>query len=181
MNILAIGGGGIGRPGKPPYQIKKFDEEIIKMTKKNNPKLLFIPFSQHNLSDAQIYFDVLSKNFNDLECSCDVLFESDLKNQHIIESKINNADIIYVAGGDTLRLMKKLRKYQIDKLLKNAGDRGVVLCGVSAGGICWHKYGNSDTRRYTSDPLKIIKVTGLGFINALFCPHYDAETHRHNP
>ena len=32
MKILAIGGGENGRPGKP-YEIKKFDEEIVKMTK----------------------------------------------------------------------------------------------------------------------------------------------------
>ena len=33
MKIVAIGGGENGRPGKP-YEIKKFDEEIVKFTEK---------------------------------------------------------------------------------------------------------------------------------------------------
>jgi hypothetical protein len=43
MRILAMGGGENGRPGTT-YEIKKFDEEIVKMAGQKNPKLLFIAF-----------------------------------------------------------------------------------------------------------------------------------------
>ena len=53
MRILAMGGGENGRPGKP-YEIKKFDEEIVKMTGKNNPTFLFIAFTQNRLRMRKI-------------------------------------------------------------------------------------------------------------------------------
>ena len=64
------------------------------------------------------------------------------------------------------------------EMLKTAGEKGVILCGISAGAICWHNFGNSDSRRFTSNSTQLIRVTGLGFIPALFCPHYDVESAR---
>ena len=52
MNILAMGGGENGRPGKP-YEVKVFDEEIVKMTGKKNPNLLFIAFTQKSSEGAE--------------------------------------------------------------------------------------------------------------------------------
>lgn len=177
MKIVAIGGGENGRPGKP-YEIKKFDEEIVKMTEKVNPNFLFISFTQSSEEVAENYYNVMNRNFTNLGCTCEHLKEIDLQDMNNVKQKINNADIIYVGGGNTLRLMNILRKYKIDELLKVAGNNGAVLCGVSAGGICWHDYGNSDSRRFTSNSTQLIKVTGLGFISALFCPHYDVESAR---
>ena len=162
MKIVAMGGGENGRPGKP-YEIKVFDEEIVKMTGKKSPNFLFIAFTQKNIEGAEMYYGVISKNFSDLGCKCEHLRERDLSDMNIVENKINNADIIYVGGGNTLRLMNILRKYKIDKMLKNAGDKGAVLCGISAGAICWHNFGNSDSRKFTSNSKQLIKVTGLRF------------------
>lgn len=182
MKIVAIGGGENGRlksdGTRAPYDIKVFDEEIVKLTSKINPNYLFIGFTQAELDSADFYFETMKNNFAALGCMCTHLRETDLNNMEIVKEKINNADIIYVGGGNTLRLMNILRKYKIDILLEEAGNRGCVLCGVSAGAICWHNYGNSDSRKFTSNSDKLIKVTGLGFINALFCPHYDGENHR---
>lgn len=53
-----------------------------------------------------------------------------------------------------------------------------MLCGPSAGAICWFRQGNSDSRKFRNPKAKLIKVTGLGFIDALACPHYDVEKDR---
>jgi dipeptidase E len=45
-----------------------------------------------------------------------------------IRSKIAKADIIYVGGGNTLRMMKMWRKYGVDELLIKAWKRGVIMC-----------------------------------------------------
>ena len=37
------------------------------------------------------------------------------------------------------------REWKLDKLLKKAYDRGVVLSGVSAGAICWFDKGVTDS------------------------------------
>lgn len=177
MKILAMGGGENGRPGKP-YEIKEFDEEIVKMTGRKNPNFLFISFTQKSAEGAEDYYNIINRNFTNLGCKCEHLRENDLQNIETVKSKINNAHIIYVGGGNTLRLMNILRKYKVDEMLKVAGNNGTVLCGISAGGICWCDYGNSDSRRFTSNSTQLIKVTGLGFISALFCPHYDKESAR---
>ena len=177
MKIFAIGGGGIGRKGLP-YEIKKFDEEIVRMAGVENPILLFVGFAQQKVEDAELYFGFINKNFGALGCKCENLREEYLNNSDLLKQKILNANIIYVAGGNTLRLMTILRKHKIDKMLEIAGGNGAVLCGSSAGAICWHAYGNSDSRKYTSNSEKLIKVTGLGFVPALFCPHYDVEISR---
>lgn len=177
MRILAMGGGENGRPGKP-YEIKKFDEEIVKMTGKKNPNFLFIAFTQKSVDSAEDYYNVMYKNFTALGCKCEHLREKDLQDMNIVEKKITEADIIYVGGGNTLRLMNILRKYHIDEMLRLAGESGTILCGISAGAICWHNFGNSDSRKFTSNSAKLIKVTGLGFIPTLYCPHYDNESAR---
>ena len=59
-----------------------------------------------------------------------------------------------------------------------ACNKGIVLSGLSAGAICWFKYGNSDSRRFNNPKANSIRVGGLNLISALFCPHYDVEKER---
>ncbi len=178
--IIAIGGGEIGRPhedgGFYPIETKSIDREIIKQTGKKNPKLLFIGTASH---DSEGYFDVVDKYFSKLGCKVDKLCLIAVKfSKKKIEKKIMSNDIVYVGGGNTLKLMTVWRKMGVDKILKKAYKKGIVLSGVSAGSICWFGYGNSDSRKFTSESDKLLKVTGLGLINALHCPHYDVEKNR---
>ena len=178
MKIVAIGGGHNGSFGKP-YEVKPFDEEIISLTEKKNPNFLFIALTQKDLEIADNYYKRMRLNYGTiLDCKCDYLREPEITDNKIVQDKIKWADIIYVGGGNTLRLMTLLRRHKIDALLKQAAINNKVLCGVSAGAICWCNYGNSDSRKFTSNSDKLIKVTGLGLIDVLFCPHYDAESAR---
>lgn len=176
MKIVAIGGGEIGRPGYP-VETTKIDKEIISLTGKKSPKVLFIPTAS---SDSELYFEVVKKHFGKrLGCKVDVLYlikEKLSKKQ--IEEKVFDSDIVYVGGGNTAKLMKVWRKNGLDKILKKAGDKGIVLAGVSAGSICWFKHGLSDSRKFNNLKAGMIKVSSLGFINALHSPHYDFEPHR---
>jgi len=66
MKIVAIGGGEIGRPGFP-VETTKIDKEIIALTGKKNPRLLFIPTAS---SDSESYYEVVKKHFGKrLGCS----------------------------------------------------------------------------------------------------------------
>ena len=78
---------------------------------------------------------------------------------------ILGADIVYIGGGNTLAMMKRWRELGIDKLLKIAYKRDIVLSGLSAGSICWFKQGLSDSRRFRNPKADLIKVTGIGLIN----------------
>jgi len=173
--IVAIGGGEIGRPGFP-IETTKIDKEIIKLTNKKNPVLLFIPTAS---GDSEGYFATVEKYFGKkLGCKTNVLYLTKAKlSKEQIRSKILSADIIYVGGGNTFKMMKIWKKFGIDKILQEAHKKG-VLSGLSAGAICWFKYGNSDSRKMKNPKAPLIKVSGLNFIPALLCPHYDFEKDR---
>lgn len=178
--IIALGGGEMGRPKKEggfyPMETIAIDKEIVVSSGKKHPKLLFIPTAS---SDSESYFDVVKKYFSKLGCSVSALYLiKDKLSKREIERKILSSDIIYVGGGNTLKMMIIWRRLGVDKILKKAHNKGIVLSGISAGAICWFKFGNSDSRLFTSNTKQLIKVTGLGFYDALICPHYDEEVHR---
>ncbi len=174
--IIAIGGGEIGRPGFP-VETTRIDKEIIKLTGKKNPKLLFIPTAS---ADSESYYSTVEKHFGKrLGCKTDVLhLIKDALSRKEIEDKIFKSDIIYVGGGNTLKMMKIWRKSKVDEILLKAYGKGIVLSGISAGSICWFKFGNSDSKKFIDPNASLIKVAGLGLINALNCPHYDFEAYR---
>jgi len=178
--IIALGGGEIGRPKKEggfyPVETIAIDKEIIAQSGKKRPNLLFIPTAS---SDSQSYFEIVKKHFSKLGCKPDVLYLIKTKlSKKQIKNKILSSDIIYVGGGNTLKMMNLWRKLGVDKILKKAHNKGIVLSGISAGAICWFKFGNSDSRLFTSKSKQLIKVTGLGLFDALICPHYDEEVRR---
>ena len=61
--IIALGGGEIGRPGFP-VETTKIDREIIKLTGKRKPKLLFLPTAS---SDSELYVNVVKKHFGSFD------------------------------------------------------------------------------------------------------------------
>lgn len=170
--IIAIGGGEISKS-----ETLNIDQEIIRFSGKKIPRFLFVPTASH---DALGYIDGITRYFGDqLGCVVDTLcIAHDHLTQKKIRKKILDADIIYVGGGNTLFMMTRWRKLGIDKIFHEALKKDIVLCGISAGSICWFDHGNSDSRKFTSDSKKLIKVRGLGFIDALHCPHYDREPFR---
>jgi len=171
--IVAIGGGEIGRQG---YQIEtqKIDEEIIKLSGKKSPLILFIPTASN---DSQGYISVFENYFGKkLGCKIDVLLLNKHVSKNEIRNKILSSDIVYVGGGNTLKMMTLWRKLGVDKVLKEAWEKGIVMSGLSAGAICWFKFGHSDSQRFTDHPeWNFIKVKALGLFNFIFCPHYHFE------
>ncbi len=169
--IVAIGGGQIRSRAT-----LAIDREIIRLSNKKNPRLLFIPTAR---SDSEIYCKRVRKYFGDfLKCQIDVLLlirETPSKGQ--IRSKISSADIIYVGGGNTLQMMRVWRRLGVDKLLIAAYAKGTVLAGISAGSICWFDSGHSDSMSfYNPRKWKYINVKGLGILPGINCPHYNGRT-----
>ena len=173
--IVVIGGGEIGRPGYP-VETTKLDKEIVKLTGKSHPSLLFLPTAT---SDCDEYVDVVNKHFGKrLGCRVDHLML--IKQRYSIKEltdRILGADIIYIGGGNTLKMMKRWRYLGVDRLLERAFKHGSVLSGVSAGGICWFESGHSDSMQlYGHKEWQYINVKGLGLIRGIHCPHFNSHT-----
>lgn len=169
--IVAIGGGVIRTAGT-----LAIDKEIIRLSEKKHPKLLFIGTA---MSDSERYWKHINTYYGTkLGCKTDVLsLLKEKLSQKEIKEKILGADIIYVGGGNTLKMMRIWRRHGVDKLLRTAWERGIVLCGISAGSICWFESGHSDSMSfYNSKKWKYINVRGLGFLKGNNCPHYNSST-----
>ena len=169
--IVAIGGGELRNS-----ETSAIDREVIRLTGKAQPRALFIPTASYDSVDYWTAFQ--SVYGEDLGCETSVV---NLLDDHPalqqIEEMILSSDLIYVGGGNTLKMMRRWRKLGVDQMLKAAYAKDVVLCGVSAGAICWFNYGHSDSMAfYHPDGWNYIRVKGLGLIDAFGCPHFDSET-----
>lgn len=171
QKFMAIGGSSLNKDA-----ISKIDQRIIEMSGKKNPVILFIPTASR---DDVRYVDRFTDYYQFLGAHVDVLYlYTEKPTAEQIQEKIDRADIIYVGGGNTLRMMNLWRKLGVDTLLQQAWKSGKVLCGTSAGSICWFTSGNSDSRKDNNPAADYINVTALGFIDAMNCPHYDSESDR---
>jgi dipeptidase E len=102
-------------------------------------------------------------------------FES-MPSEQIIDEQLDWADLVYISGGDTDKMMNVWRKYGLDTKLKVRALGGLVLSGISAGAIAPFKWGHSDWEHYHTDDenWEFRKVNGLNLINAAITPHYDS-------
>jgi peptidase E len=91
-----------------------------------------------------------------------------------IRGHLLRQDIIWVDGGSVANLCAVWRVHGVDEILHEAWQSGVVLAGVSAGSICWHQGGSTD-----SFGLELRGFTdGLGWLPYSNGVHYDAEPQR---
>ncbi|MBV8843834.1 MAG: peptidase E [Bryobacterales bacterium] len=169
--IVAIGGGQIRTRGTAAI-----DREIIRLSNRRRPNVLFIPTAS---SDSEAYWEAFREYFGGfLNCRTDVLFlTKDLPSTEQIRTKIFAADIVYVGGGNTLYMMRVWRRLGLDRILKAAYRNGTILAGISAGAICWFDSGHSDSMSfYDAQHWKYMNVRGLGLVSGRHCPHYNGMT-----
>ena len=176
MRIVAIGGGEIGRPGTK-VETTPIDKEIISLSRKKKPRVLFIPTASH---DSEEYIQIVERHFRKrLGCKVKTLLLCGKKiTKREIKERIMSTDIIYVGGGNTLKMLQLWRKLGVDKVLKKATQKEIILSGVSAGAVCWFRYANSDSQKMIDPSADYIRIRCLNFVPLLFCPHFDEEKDR---
>ena len=54
-------------------------------------------------------------------------------------------DVVWVGGGSVVNLLAVWRAHDLDAIFREVWEAGVVLGGVSAGSICWHVGGTTDS------------------------------------
>jgi peptidase E len=91
-----------------------------------------------------------------------------------VEAHLMRQDVIWVSGGSTANLLALWRVHGLDVILRRVWQAGVVLMGVSAGSLCWHVGGTTDSYGPTLRPL----TDGLAFLPYGNSPHHDGEEQR---
>jgi dipeptidase E len=89
-----------------------------------------------------------------------------------VREHLLSQDLIYVGGGSMVNLLAIWRAHGIDEILLDAWRRGIVLCGQSAGAMCWFERGISRSVGTAST------VDGLGAIEGALSVHYHRDPDR---
>lgn len=74
---------------------------------------------------------------------------------HLLEQ-----DVVLVGGGSVVNLMAVWRAHGLAPVMRKCWETGVVLAGWSAGSLCWHVGGPTDSFGNSLDPF----TDGLGFL-----------------
>lgn len=171
-HIVAMGGGGFSMEPDNPL----LDDFILSLSPHNPARVCFIPTAS---ADSAQYLVKFYRAFSGRAIATDLtIFDPPAvprnpSNTSDIASFIADQDILYVGGGNTANLLAIWRVHGLDQLLYEAWCNGTILCGISAGMICWFRDGLTDSFGALA-PLG----DGLGFIEASACPHYDGEPER---
>jgi len=83
-------------------------------------------------------------------------------------------DVIWVGGGSVANLLAVWRVHGLPDVMREAWESGVILAGVSAGSICWHVGGPTDSFGPQLQPV----TDGLGLLPYGNGVHYDSEEQR---
>ncbi len=168
--IIAIGGGELKT--KTTLDIDGFVADLANSRKKGErANGLFIGTASH---DSLPYFNSFRKTYTSVynvkvDLALLVHGEMDLEK---IAQKMKVADFIYVGGGDTMFMLETWQKAGLDKLILEAYDNGTILCGLSAGAICWFSKMFSDSE-YLTKTQDYNVYDGLGLLDGMCCPHYN--------
>lgn len=149
------------------------DDHVLGLTGAERPRVCFVPTAS---GDADHYVVRFYRAFaGRVEASHLSLFRRDRGGGAVegdIAAHLLAQDLIYVGGGSVLSLLGTWRAHGIDRILEECWRSGVVLCGLSAGSLCW--FGEALTA-FHGPPSR---VEGLGLLPWSNCVHYDAEPER---
>ncbi len=169
--IIAIGGGEI--KNKTTLEIDRYISSLAKEhAGENRANALFIGTASH---DSMPYFNSFRKTYTsvfDIKAEVALMVYGEMDASRIAE-KIKKADCIYIGGGDTLFMLEKWRELGIDKLLIDAYNNGTVICGLSAGAICWFNDMYTDYEIMRGKSADYVLKKGLGVLDGCMCPHFD--------
>jgi peptidase E len=163
--IVAMGGGGFSMEPRNP----RLDRYILSLARRASPRVCFVATAA---GDSRDYIRRFHLAFDRLPCRPSelTLFRRDARDP---AKQLLEQDVIYVGGGNTANLLAIWRLHGVDRAMREAWRRGVILCGVSAGMICWFEASVTDS----FGPLRELK-DGLGLLPGSACPHYDGEARR---
>ncbi len=85
-----------------------------------------------------------------------------------------DSDLVWVGGGSVAGLLALWRLHGLDDAMRAAWEAGVVLGGISAGALCWHVGGTTDSFGPDLRPV----TNGLALLPYGCGVHYDSEQQR---
>ncbi len=129
---------------------------------------LFLPTASH---DCMPYYNTFHKVYTGIfDIKTDVALTVGREiDPEKMQKKFAAADFLYIGGGDTVFMLKSWHETGLYPYIQAALARGTLICGLSAGAICWFEEMYSDSvieGEYAMYP-------GLGILKGKISPHYN--------
>jgi dipeptidase E len=163
-----MGGGGFAtEPANPAL-----DRYVLELgrTRRPDPRICLLPTAGGD-SEEQIFRFYAA--FSDEACEPTHLSLFRLGRRPVsLRTHLLEQDVVYVGGGSMMNMLVIWRAHGIDSVMREAWKRGVVLCGQSAGSMCWFERG------ITTSSGRPEPASGLGFLRGSNSVHYHGEPHR---
>lgn len=142
----------------------------LEVTGKDRPKVCLVYTASGDPSD---HYAMSYEAFN--AAGCDVTeLKLFLQPSADPEERLCTSDLVWVGGGSVANLLALWRLHGVDAAMRNAWERGVILAGVSAGSLCWHVGGTTDSFGPELRPV----TDGLALLPYANGVHYDSEAQR---
>ena len=160
-----MGGGGFS--SEPDNLL--LDDHVLAQTGVDRPRVCFLPTASSNIDQYLVKFYPAFTG-RAIPSHLDLF----MRDGTDLRAFVLAQDVIYVGGGNTANMLAIWRVHGLDRILREAWQAGVVMAGLSAGGLCWFECGSTDSFGPGLAPLGDL----LGFVPGAFCPHYDGEALR---
>jgi len=146
------------------------DDYVLSLAGAERPRVCFLPSAS---GDADHYIVRFYRAFSAHRCEAShiSLFRREQGPQDLRRHLLSQ-DLIYVGGGSVISLLGVWQAHGIDVVLREAWERGTVLCGLSAGSLCWFE------QAVTSFHGAPQQVKGLGLLPFSNCVHYEPGSSR---
>ena len=160
-SIVAMGGGGFSMPPDNG----RLDALLLALARERSgrerPRICFVPTAgaDDDWGVARFYGAFARSS----EASHLALFWRTVED---VDAFLLDQDLVFIGGGNTVNMLAIWRQHGVDRALLAAWQAGVVMSGMSAGGVCWFEGFTTDSFGPTLRPVR----DGLGVLARLVHP-----------
>jgi dipeptidase E len=164
--ILAIGGGGF----TTSIRDLALDHWAVSLTGKDAPGVCLLPTAsgdpEHQIERFYSTFRGTADRLSHIS-----LFRLGARPLSLRRHLLSQ-DLIYVGGGSLVNLLALWSVHGLDRTLAEAWERGILLCGVSAGAMCWFEAAVTRSHGHPA------ATAGLGLVPGSLSVHHDSDPER---
>lgn len=145
-------------------------DHIVELADTSHPRICLLPTASGDPEDQIASF---RRVFGERDChpSAVSLFRLGTERTDLRDQLLSQ-DVIYVGGGSMLNLIAIWAAHGVTELLREALAEGILVCGQSAGAMCWFE------EAVTSSSGAPAAAAGLGLLEGSACVHYHGEPER---
>jgi dipeptidase E len=143
---------------------------IVELAESPRPRICLLPTASGDHEDQIVRF---RRTFAERDCVPDVISLFRLNENPVdLRGELLGQDVIYAGGGSMLNLIAIWRAHGLDEILRECWRQGILICGQSAGAMCWFAGG------ITSSAGQPSVAAGFGLLPGSACVHYLTEPTR---